>query len=182
MSHYDEILELSLSNYGLVSFGQAIDAGISGSELNRYVATNRLEKVGHGLYRVNARLITPYDRFAQAVALVGADSRLHGTAVLALLGLAHVNPRELEVATNRRVRKALPSWIRVVKAKTPEEVVKYHGIPCQPLAQAITASKRVVMPDRLASAASRAYSQGLLTKSELKALRKELEHAEGKAN
>ena len=176
MSHYDEILEISLDNYGLVSFAQAADAGVSGSELSRFVETNRLEKVGHGLYRVTARLVTPYDRFAQAVALVG-DGALCGMAVLALLGLANVNPREIEVATAKRVRKRLPDWVRVRNGVPDGGVVKYHGIPSQSVSYAIIATKAEIMPDRLLDAASDAYAQGLLSKSELRKIRKELADA-----
>lgn len=179
MSHFDEILELSLDNYGLVSFAQARELGIAGSELNRFVEAGRLSKVGRGLYQVTARIPTSYDRFAQAAALVGEGSVLYGTAVLSMMDLANVNPREVEVATNRRVRKELPEWVHMRSGDNVGEVTKYQGIPSQTVYYAIMSSSDMVMSDRLLDAAEKAYERGLISGDELDSIRDELGDDEG---
>lgn len=65
-----------------------------------------------------------------------------GESVLAMHDLALVNPPAIEVATNRRVRRTLPPWIKLVRRKDGE-VAYYQGIPCQPLADAIRCRRDV---------------------------------------
>ena len=174
MTYYDVILDLSLDNYGLVTFERAKEAGVSGSELKRLADSGRLAKVGRGVYQATARLVTPYDRFAIAVTLVGEGSMLWGASVLALLDLASANPKFIDVVTNKRVRRSLPSWVRIRKSKNTKAKEIHHGIPCQKLSEAILASRDSVMVERLLDAAESAHSKGLLTDRELRAIREEL--------
>ena len=170
MAHYDDILEISLDNYGLVTYRQAEEAGIAGSELARFVEQGRLSKLGHGLYQVTMRIPTVYDRYAQAVALAGEGSILFRTAVLALLGLSSVNPVSIEVASTKRIRRNLPPWVEIVSCTSLEDVTRYHGIPCQNLFDAFVSCKQILMSERILDGAREAHSKGLLLDSELSAI------------
>ena len=95
------------------------------------------------------------------------------------MDLANVNPREVEVATNRRVRKELPEWVHMRSGDNVGEVTKYQGIPSQTVYYAIMSSSDMVMSDRLLDAAEKAYERGLISGDELDSIRDELGDDEG---
>lgn len=132
MAHFDDIYEVAADNYGLVTFAEAKDVGVTGGELDRWVAQGRLERRGRGTYRLARHIPTPYDRYAEAVALVGPGTVVWGDSVLAMLDLAYENPPVVYVAPARRVRKVLPNWVKLVGAHVNERAA-YEGVPCQAL-------------------------------------------------
>lgn len=174
MTHFDDIYEIAADNYGLVTYAQAREAGLVGAELSRYVADGRLRRVGHGVYKLARYIPTPYDPYAEAVALAGEGAYLSGASVLAMHDLALVNPRVIEVSVLGRNRRSLPSWVKTVKADGPAPTA-YEGIPSQSVASAIRACRRTVMPERLMDAVEAARGRGLLKECEAEELRRELE-------
>lgn len=174
MTHFDEIYEIAADNYGLVTYTQAQEAGIVGAELNRYVADGRLDRRGHGVYKLTRHVPTGYDRFAEAVALAGEGAYLYGDAVLAMHGLALANPRAVTVALPRRTRKKVPDWVRIVAPKGGDAPVRYEGIPSQSVANALRACAGSVMRGRLLDAIGDARARGLITAAEQRRLRKEI--------
>lgn len=178
MKHFDEIYEIAADNYGLVTAAQAKDAGVVGAELNRYVAAGWLRRLGHGLYKITRYIPTDYDAFAEAVMQVGEGACLYGEAVLAMHGLAFVNPARITVATSKRKRRRLPAWIEVIVPKQPVKVVSDMGIPSQGLADAIRTCQGRVLPERLSDAIVEARRRGLLTTSEYNELKEEFRVSE----
>lgn len=173
MAHFDDIYELAADNYGLITSAEAKNLGVAKSELNRWVGIGRLLKRGQGVYKLVRYVPTEYDRYAEAVALVGDGSFLFGEAVLAMHGLALVNPRRISVGTTKRVRRELPEWVQPVTV-SGKTVTSYEGIPSQSLAEAILECRGMVMRERLKSAVEDARREGLITKDEFEHLRKEL--------
>lgn len=165
MSHFDELYEIAADNYGVITYAEAHDAGIEGTELSRWTESGRLVKLGHGVYRLARWVPTGNERYAEAIALVGSGAVLWGESVLALLGLAYVNPGVVHVAPARRVRRNLPAWVRVTVRPVREKEV-YEGIACQELGEAILACKGRVLTGRLLEAADEARRQGYIGKSE----------------
>ena len=178
MKHFDEIYEIAADNYGLITAAQAKDVGVVGAELNRYGAAGWLRKLGHGVYKITRYAPTEYDAYAEAVMQVGKDACLYGEAVLAMHGLALVNPAKITVATARRKRRRLPGWIEVVTLKEPVKVVSDMGIPSQSVAEAIRTCKGRIMPERLSNAVEDARSKGLLTTAEYNELKEEFHVSE----
>lgn len=125
------------------------------------------------MYKLVRYVPTEYDRYAEAVALVGDGSFLIGEAVLAMHGLALANPRRISVGTTKRVRRELPEWVQPVTV-SGKTVTSYEGIPSQSLAEAILECRGMVMGERLKSAVEDARREGLITKDEFEHLRKEL--------
>ena len=117
---------------------------------------------------------TPYDPFAEAVALAGDGAYLWGDAVLSMHGLALVDPAAVTVATPRRVRRRLPAWVRLTPAPKGCSPTLYEGIPSQSVADALRACNGSVMPERLLEAADEARDRGLVTEKEYRALKEEL--------
>lgn len=173
MAHFDDIYELAADNYGLITSAEAKNLGVAKSELNRWVGMGRLLKRGQGVYKLVRYVPTEYDRYAEAVALVGDGSFLFGEAVLAMHGLALANPRRISVGTTKRVRRELPEWVQPVTV-SGRTVTSYEGIPSQSLAEAILECRGMVMGERLKSAVEDARREGLITKDEFEHLRKEL--------
>lgn len=173
MAHFDDIYELAADNYGLITSAEAKNLGVAKSELNRWVGMGRLLKRGYGVYKLVRYVPTEYDRYAEAVALVGDGGFLFGEAVLAMHRLALANPRHISVGTTKRVRRELPEWVQPVTV-SGKTVTSYEGIPSQSLAEAILECRGMVMGERLKSAVEDARREGLITKDEFEHLRKEL--------
>lgn len=114
------------------------------------------------------------DTYAWAVMSVGPDALLFGESVIAMLGLAPINPTRMFVATPRRTRRKLPDSIKVEWVRSIRPTATYNGIPCQSAHDAILACKGIIPPDRLEAAARTAHEQGLISKQQYHALRKEL--------
>lgn len=174
MTHFDDIYDIAIDNYGLVTAAQAREAGVTSAELRRWCQKGHLEHRGHGVYKLERWVPMPKDGFAEAVALVGEGSYLRGTAVLSMFDLALVDPSSIKVATPKRVRRKLPSWVCAVPVKDGDRTTYYEGIHSQCVADAIRECKDVVMPARLADAAIRAMREGLMTEKEYEELRREL--------
>ena len=88
--------------------------------------------------------------------------------------LALVDPRTIEVATAKRVRRKLPPWVEPVPAKEGDRTTCYEGIRSQRVADAIRECSSYVMRDRLLTAVNDALREGLITKEECDKLEKEL--------
>lgn len=174
MPHFDDIYEIAADGHGIVTAAQARRSGVTTGEMARWCNDGRLIRRGHGVYKLARWVPTPYDPFAEAVALAGDGAYLRGDAVLSMHGLALVDPVAVTVATPRRVRRKLPAWIRLVPAPPDDSLTFYEGIPSQNVAGALRACKGAIMPERLIEAADEARGKGLVTKREHRTLREEL--------
>lgn len=174
MTKFDEIYEVALDNYGLITAAEAGELGVGDKDLAVYSRRGWLDRRGHGVYRITRYIPNRLDHYAEAVAFVGPGSAVWGESVLAMGELALVNPGKVTIATPRRVRKKLPSWIKMVCMPKGSRVGWFEGIACQPVADAILACKGIVMRDRLVQALADAEASGLVTTTEAKMLKREL--------
>ena len=174
MTYYDEIYEHAADNFGLITASEARAIGVSNVDLVKIAGRGKLRRVVYGVYRLTHYVPTDFDQYAEAVAIVGTGSFIFGQSVLAMFGLAFVNPRTIAVATSARVRKKLPPYIKIVPAKGDIEVTKYDGIPIQSVADAFRTCRTTVMTERLLPAIEEARRQALVTEREAKALTKEI--------
>ncbi len=173
MNNFEKVYEFAADRYGLVTAEDAEKLGIHRKQLLAWEAMGRLERCGRGVYRLNHHVPTPYDHFAEAVTLVGHGAIIYGDGVLAMHNLALVNPAQIQVAVEKRVRKALPDWIRLVKKGDGVREETFEGIACQNLADAIRVCRGTVMKERLAAAIDQAERQGLVNRHEYQELKKE---------
>jgi len=157
----DIVREIALDHYGYITTKEAADAGVPAVELPKLAARGGLENVGYGLYRVPDTPPHPYDQFAETLARAGGGAFLHGESVLAMFGLADVNPRQIKVAARKRTRPKLPPFIELTLVKA--------------VADAILECRGRIETERLMDAARQARKEGLLTTTEwqrvVKALR-----------
>jgi len=174
MKNYDVIYEYAADNYGLITSSQAKTLGIPNVELVKLAHRGRLKRLGHGVYRIMHYIPAAHDKYAEAVTLVGDDATIYGESVLAMHGLALVNPSVITVATSKRIRKKLPAFIKIICPEENLDKVEYEGIPSQSVYDALVSCKRVVMTDRLTEAVYEAERQGLITSTEARTAMKEL--------
>ncbi len=173
MALYDQICEQAIGNYGLITTADAEAIGVRRKDIGEWVKLGRLTRLGHGVYRIEHYLPTEYDRYAEAVLLVGRGAALWGESVLAMHNLAMVNPIRILVATGRRVRKVLPKWIQLVKKPEDSEEDVFEGIRCQNLANVILECRGRLMTERLCGAIDDASRRGLLRSGEVEMLNRE---------
>lgn len=179
MKLYDKIYDIAADNYGLVTSAAAKEVGASDKELSRFASDGRLERIGYGLYRIKYHVPGPLDPYAEAVALAGPGAYLSGESVIAMHQLAPTNPQRITVATTKRVRRKVPSWLRIMKGDADDDITAYEGIPSQTVAVAISSCKGSMMDDRLIEATENARAQGLLTRDEEEKLFALLENSDG---
>lgn len=173
MKNFEKVYEAAAERYGLITVEDAARLGIHRKQLLSWEAIGRLERCGRGVYRLNHHVPTPLDHYAEAVALVGQDAIIYGDGVLAMHNLALVNPRQIQVATGKRVRKALPEWIRLVKKDDNVKEEVHEGIARQTVSDAIRTCKGIVMKERLVDAIEDAERQGLIGRHEYQELKEE---------
>ena len=173
MKNFDKVYETAADRYGLITVEDAAGLGIHRKQLLLWQSMGRLERCGRGVYRIRYHVPTPCDHYAEAVALVGREAIIYGDAVLAMHNLGLVNPKQIQVAVGKRVRRKLPRWIRLVKKTDDVREESFEGIACQRVADAIRTCRGTVMKERLVEAIDEAARQGLVDRQEYKNLKKE---------
>lgn len=160
------VREIALDHYGYVTTKEATESGVPAVELPKLAARGGLENVAYGLYRVPDVPPTAFDQYAEALLRVGEGAYLHGESVLALFGLADVNPGQIKVAVTRRARPRLPVFVELTRVKANQRTTYYEGLLAQPVADAILECRGRIEAGRLLDAAKQARKEGLLTTSE----------------
>ncbi len=167
--------EIAVGQHGYLTTDQAAADGIPPIELAKLAARGRLRHVARGIYRFEEMPPTKFDQYYEAVLRVGEDAVLVGDAVLALHGLALVNPRQIRVATTKRRRGVFPAWLKVVMERVPDdEVTMVEGIPATTVPRAVRDARPYVMTERLLEAIPEALHAGLIEPDEARRLKREL--------
>jgi predicted transcriptional regulator of viral defense system len=174
LTYRDIVREIALDHYGYVTTKEAAEAGVPAVELPKLAARGGLKNIGYGLYRVPD--IPPHglDQYAEALLRAGEDAFLYGESVLAVFGLADVNPRRVKVGVHKRTRPKLPTYVELVPVKGQVTTTYYEGLKSQPVADAILECRGRIESERLLDAAKEARKQGLLTTTEWTRVRKGL--------
>lgn len=167
----DVVREIALDHYGYVTTKEATAAGVPAVELPKLAARGGLDHVAYGLYRVPNTLPHALDQFAEALLRAADGAFLHGESVLAMFGLADVNPRQVKVAVRKRTRPKLPPWIELTLAKGDMPTTRYEGLESQTVADAILECRGRIETARLMDAAKQARKEGLWTTTEWQRVR-----------
>lgn len=174
MTYRQIVRGIAIDSYGYVTTTQAVAAEVPAIELPKLAARGGLDHVAYGLYRVPDLPSTAYDQFAEALLRVGEGAYLHGESVLALLGLADVNPRHIKVAVPRRARTSLPPFVELTHVKADVRTTLYEGLRAQSVADALLECRGRIEIGLLLEAGEQARKDGLLTTSEWQRVRKGL--------
>lgn len=174
-TYRDIVREIAFDNFGYVTTKQAAEAGVPAVELPKLAARGGLESIAYGIYRVPDAPASAFDQFAEALLRAGESSFIYGESVLAIFGLADVNPRRIKVGVRRRTRPKLPAYVELVPVKGDVETTYYEGLRSQRVADAILACLGRIEGARLMQAGKDARKEGLMTSSEWSKVRKELQ-------
>ena len=176
MNSFEKLLSIGMDNYGIVTSEDAKSVGLSDRVVFSHVKNGKLLRRGQGIFKLAVFSSSDeMDRYAEAVAFGGKGAMIYGESVLAMLNLAFANPPLIEVATNRRVRKKLPTWVKIVRIGAGMAMAEYYrGIPCQPLRDAIRLCKGRILPERILAAIESAKDEGWLSSDDGEDLKKEI--------
>lgn len=173
MSYRDVLYEVAVGQNGYVTTDDVRQLAIPPVQLRLLAGRSGLTHVARGLYRFNAMPSGPHDEFMEAVLRVGPDAYLTHDAVLALHGLALVNPIRIRVGTSKRSRRQQPKTIEVVwRTLAAADLTCYEGIPSATVRRAIIDCRPLVMAERLIAAIDDALAVGLLRSDEVPALKR----------
>ena len=169
MTSYDKIWDFAEDHYGLITSSQAEELGVNKHYLPGMARRGTLLRKGHGVYLAKHHIPQENDVYAHSVAIAGDTAYLRGASVVALLRLAPTNPAVVYVGAAGRIRRKMPSGIRL-RDMTPCDCVEYERIKCQNLFAALRAAKTdgAIEADRIADAARKALLRGLLSENEAK--------------
>jgi len=167
-THRRALHNLALDQYGYITPTDAEALGVPAIELRKISQRGGVDHVAYGLYRFTDIPIADLDPYMEAVLRSGPDAHLTHDAVLALHGLALVNPRRIRVGSPHRVRRALPDSLELIRQRIePDDLTAYEGIPSTTVRRALLDCRGVVMIDRLIEAAEEAGRRGLVPRHRL---------------
>jgi len=150
---------------------QLVDAGAAAIVLPSLFE----EEILHEETELNRSLEVGADQFAEALLRAGEGAYLRGDSVLALFGLADVNPRKVRVVAPKRTRAKLPAFMEV-SGPPPGEAphrTRYEGLLAMRVADAILDCRGRIEPSRLREASRDARKEGLVTRAEYARLQRE---------
>ncbi len=176
---YNHVYEIAVDQFGCFTTAQALEAGATRQSLEMMAKRGNIERVSHGLYRVNAIQVTRLDPYMEATLWPGRQRGIlsHETA-LELYGISDVNPEKIHVTVPKRFRthRTVPSLYVLHHADLDaHEVSSFEGIPTTTAVRAIEDCHRTYLGQALlAQAIEDGFKRGLLTHIEANKLREEI--------
>lgn len=168
MNYREQLRRIAAYQHGIVTTLDADEHDIPAVELRKLVQRGAIRRIGHGVYRFDEFPRTANAADAEAVAIVGEGAYLEGESVLALLGLGHANPAQIQVATTRQIRRTLPRWIKTTRRTklTDEDTTSYEGVPSVRLSHALVQTQPKIPRARWAEAIRQAERRELISMHE----------------
>jgi len=169
MNYRSRVFEFCQDTGGLLTTKEAAQIGVPAVELRKLAQRGALERIGHGTYRITHFPHSENMTTLEVLKMAGPESYVVGESVLALLDLGIFNSRKLHIATPKRVRKQLPSYVTIHKSASGDVATeKYKQIKCQKVSDVFIDLVGQLASDQLFSAAVEAQQQNLISALELK--------------
>jgi predicted transcriptional regulator of viral defense system len=176
---YELVYEIALDQFGYFTAAQALEAGATRQSLEMMAKRDKVERVSHGVYRVNAIPVTRFDPYMEATLWPGRQRGIlsHET-VLELNGISDVNPEKIHVTVPKQFRthRAVPSIYVLHHADLDaREVSSFEGISTTTVMRAIEDCHRTHLGQALLEQAiADGFKRGLLTHIEADKLREDI--------
>lgn len=178
MSYRQDLWEVAAERHGVFTISEAEDAGVPAVEVRKLAHRGALKSYGKGVYVHRDVPTTVFTQPAVAVALAGGGAFLHRESVLDLVDLGQFNPPRIQVATRRRVRRALPAWIALeTRADVADwDVARHMGISGTTVRRALEDVRNRMPDDRWKALVRQAYRRELIDDREVIELEHRQEH------
>ena len=137
LTTYDRLFQIAEAQGGYFSTEQAENIGIARSQLSRYVANGKLERVQHGVYR-----LTPFPRVLHedlfvAWLAVGPDAVISHDSALAVYELSDALPTQIHLTVPRTSSRRRLSYRLHTNRIAPAEITHYGGLPITTVARTL---------------------------------------------
>jgi len=157
-------LRVAERQHGLVTRSQLTGAGLSDAQIQRRLATGRLERVYPGVYRVVGSVATPEQQALGACLWLGGDAMVSYLSAATLLRLDVAATADLHVTVAPSARRGRGHGVHIhgsmVRAADRRVV---DGIPCTSAARTLVDCAGLVSEEALETAFDSARRMGLAT-------------------
>lgn len=171
---FDEVLKVAVDNHGYLTSADALAAGIDPVQLRKLVASGRLERSSHGVYRVPVLASGPHAVYAEAVAWTRGRGAVSHESALDLLELCDVSPPRIHItvpsayAPRRQGGELYRVWRRNL---LDTDVTHVDGIATTRADRSIRDCIRLgTDPDQLERACRTAFREGYFDRDRFEAL------------
>ncbi len=165
----DRLYDLAESQGGYFTTAQAAQAVVSTRLLTYYAHAGDIERVAHGVYRLNR---FPMHRFGEAIAATlwaGPGSVVSHDSALAVYGLSAAMPTAIHISVPRQFRGIRPGVVVHVAPLTAGETTVWDDVPVTAVVRTLTDVAAESDPALAIEAMRDALSQGLTTPDQIAA-------------
>jgi len=158
--HGDRVIAtLAARQWGVVSRGQLLDAGLSATVVRDRVRSGGLLRLHRGVYAVGHAKLRCEGHWLAAVLAVGPGAVLSHRDAAGLHGLRPANHMQVDVTTLRQPRSIRGIAIHRTTVLEAEDVTRVRGIPTTTVARTLVDLAGIVPRDHLTKAVKEAERQ-----------------------
>lgn len=168
---------LAEAQHGVVSRGQLLDAGVTGTMIDKRVARGRLIPLHRGVYAVGHAHLRPNGYRLAAVLAVGAQAALSHRDAAALHGIRDGGGTRIDISTPAERRSTRRIRVHGRRRLDAADVTTVEGIAVTTVSRTLADLAEVVAADALHKALSEAERQRLL---DTKGIEEALERLRGR--
>ncbi len=143
---------LAARQWGVVSRGQLLDAGLSPTEVRDRMRAGRLLRLHRGVYAVGHARLRREGHWLAAVLAVGSGAVLSHRDAAGLHDLRPANHARTDVTTTRQPRLIEGIAVHRTRSLDPKDTTTIRGIPVTTVARTLVDLAGVVPHDHLTSA------------------------------
>ncbi len=156
------IAALAARQWGVVSRGQLLDAGVPHATIGDRVSSGRLIPLHPGVYAVGHARLRREGRWLAAVLAVGSGAVLSHRDAAGLHGLRPANHARIDVSTAGRAKSSAKIAVHRTRVLDAQDTTAVRGIPVTTIARTLVDLAGVVPLDHLAAAIKEAERRRLL--------------------
>ena len=163
----DRLYDLAELQGGYFTTRHAVEAGVSTRLLTYYAHAGDIERVAHGVYRLNR---FPMHRCGEAIAATlwaGPGSVVSHDSALAVYGLGPAMSTVVHVSVPRRFRGTRPGVVVHVAPLTAGEMTVWDDVPVTSIVRTLTDAAAESDPALAVEAARDALHHGLTTPNQI---------------
>jgi predicted transcriptional regulator of viral defense system len=151
---YNKLYRVAEAQAGYFTTAQAAAAGVDRKRLARYVASDRLERIRRGVYRLAPFPRSPHEDLFIAWLVTGPDSVISHDSALALYELSDALPAAIHATVPPTASRRHPGLCLHTNRISAQEITYYDALP-------VTTVARTIMDVTLAGLAEELVGQAV---------------------